>query len=298
MSRFFEIKMKADMPQALDLYIYSDIEGDSEDWWTGEKIESETSAAHFRDVLLQAGDVSQINVYINSAGGSVMEGLAIYNQLKRHKAHKTVYIDGFACSIASVIAMAGDEIIMPLSSMMYIHEPMGHVFGYAADLRKEADNLDKVKLSVMQAYLIKSGGKLTADKLVEIMAQADYWSAEDCLAFGLADKISDTDIDINKALQDINKTAKKAEDRKSAVFADFEKSLEKLAAKNPVLQLTEKADPEEPDGGNASESDAGTAKSRTMSSGNGTESCTKSSADFLEKAINKFKQILNLKEEM
>ena len=291
------------MPQALDLYIYSDIEGDSEDWWTGEKIESETSAAHFHDVLAQAGDVSQINVYINSAGGSVMEGLAIYNQLKRHKAHKTVYIDGFACSIASVIAMAGDEIIMPLSSMMYIHEPMGYVFGYAADLRKEADNLDKVKLSEMQAYLIKSGGKLTADKLVEIMAQADYWSAEDCLAFGLADKISDTDIDINKAMQDIGKTIGNVKNRNSVAFVEFENFLEKLAAKNSDVQLTAKI--EVSDGGNshgngadASESGGDVIENRTMSSEKDPENCTKSSVDFLEKAIIKFKQILNLKEEM
>lgn len=292
MSRFFEIKMKADIPQTLELYIYSDIEGDSENWWTGETIKSETSAEYFHDVLAQAGDVSQINVYINSAGGSVMEGLAIYNQLKRHKAHKTVYIDGFACSIASVIAMAGDEVIMPPSSMMYIHEPMGYVYGYAADLRKEADSLDKIKLSVMQAYLIKAGGKLSADKLIEMMAQADYYSAEECLALGLADRLSDTDIDINKAMQDISKTAGNAKNRNSVAFAEFTNFLEKLAAKNSDLQLTAKV--EVPNGGSTPESGADFPKNGTDVS----ESCTKSSADFTEKALNKFKNLLNFKEEM
>ena len=76
-------------------------------------------------------DASEIRIYINSYGGSVFEGTAIYNQLKRHPAHKTVYVDGFACSIASVIAMAGDEVVMPRNTMMMIHNMWSCVCGNA-----------------------------------------------------------------------------------------------------------------------------------------------------------------------
>ncbi|MDD3899424.1 MAG: Clp protease ClpP, partial [Syntrophomonadaceae bacterium] len=98
-------------PNTLDMYIYGDVVDDYFDWRTDQIIESETSANYFRDELAKYPNVSQINVYINSFGGSLVEGMGIYNQLKRHSAKKTVYVDGFACSVASVIAMAGDKVI-------------------------------------------------------------------------------------------------------------------------------------------------------------------------------------------
>lgn len=106
MKSMWEIKQQSE-PGTLDLYIYGDVESDGYDWRTDEVIRSETSANAFREELAAHQNISQINIYINSYGGSVFEGTAIYNQLKRHPAHKTVYIDGFACSVASVIAMAG-----------------------------------------------------------------------------------------------------------------------------------------------------------------------------------------------
>lgn len=81
------------------------------DWWTGETTESETSSKYIKNKLEEAGDIQTIQVFINSYGGSIKEGLGIYNQLKRHPAQKVVYIDGFACSIASEIAMVGDKVI-------------------------------------------------------------------------------------------------------------------------------------------------------------------------------------------
>ena len=102
-------------------------------------------------------------------GGSVFEGTAIYNQLKRHPAHKTVYVDGFACSIASVIAMAGDEVVMPRNTMMMIHNMWSCVCGNAAELRKAADDLDIINDAGRQAYLSKAGDKLTEEKLAEMM---------------------------------------------------------------------------------------------------------------------------------
>ena len=97
--KMWELKQSAE-PNSLDLYIYGDVEGDGYSWWTGETIQSETSANYFRDELAKYPNATQINIYINSYGGSVYEGTAIYNQLKRHSAFKTVYVDGFACSVA------------------------------------------------------------------------------------------------------------------------------------------------------------------------------------------------------
>ena len=179
--------MEAKDSDTLELSIYSSVEGDSHDLWTGRTIESETSAKHFKAELDKHPDVKEIRVYINSLGGSVVEGLAICNQLRRHPAHKTVVIDGFACSIASVIAMAGDTVIMPKSAMMMIHNPWTIALGNAEELRKTADDLDKLGEGVRQAYLEKAGDKLDESKLIEMLNAETYLTAEECIAFGLAD---------------------------------------------------------------------------------------------------------------
>lgn len=179
--------MEAKDSDTLELSIYSSVEGDSYDLWTGRTIESETSAKHFKAELDKHPDVKEIRVYINSLGGSVVEGLAICNQLRRHPAHKTVVIDGFACSIASVIAMAGDTVIMPKSAMMMIHNPWTIALGNAEELRKSADDLDKLGEGVRQAYLEKAGDKLDESKLIEMLNAETYLTAEECIAFGLAD---------------------------------------------------------------------------------------------------------------
>lgn len=163
----WELKQAA-TPGTLELYIYGDVEGDGRNWWTDEVIRSETSANTFREDLAAHPDVSQINIYINSYGGSVFEGTAIYNQLKRHPARKTVYVDGFACSIASVIAMAGDEVVMPRNALMMVHNMWMGVCGNAAELRKAADDLDKINEAGRAAYLQKAGDKLTAEAITSL----------------------------------------------------------------------------------------------------------------------------------
>lgn len=246
MNKFFDLKMNANTPKTLDLYIYTNVESDYWDWWTGEQVESQTSAEHIRKELEAAGDVTQINIYINSLGGSVMEGMAIYNQLRRHKAHKTVYIDGFACSVASVIAMAGDEVIMPSNTMMMIHAPLFCVRGHSSDLRKAADELDKISLSTMQAYLQKAGGRLTAEKLTEMYEQETYWSAAECISLGLADRMADADIDLEAAIAALEKSengeCRQMIDRLKTAAAKA--AITPLAEQvgNPVLQSTAKVE--------------------------------------------------------
>lgn len=198
MAALWEIRQSA-TPKAVDIFIYSAIEADTEDWWTGETIKSDTSANSFTEKLNEISDIDNINIYINSMGGSVSEGTAIYNQLKRHKAHKTVYIDGFACSIASVIAMAGDEVVMPKNTVMMIHNAWTYARGNASELRKIADDLDKINEVGKQAYIQKSNGKLTPEKLSELMDGETYLTAEECVEYGLADRFADYNSDIEKA---------------------------------------------------------------------------------------------------
>lgn len=194
----WQIEQKTESPDTLQIYIYGDVEGDSYDWWTDEVIESETSANHFRNELAKYPNVSNIDVFINSNGGSVFEGTAIYNQLKRHKAYKTVYIDGFACSIASVIAMCGDKVVMPRNAMMMIHNAWMYVAGNASELRKAAEDLDQINKGNRQAYLQKAGDKLAETKLIELLDKESYLTAEECLAYGLADEYAEKEADISK----------------------------------------------------------------------------------------------------
>lgn len=184
-NQFWELKQSTENQETLELYIYSTVESDK--WWK----ESETSAAHFRDMLAQHPNAKEIKVYINSLGGSVMEGIAIYNQLKRHAAKKTVYIDGFACSIASVIAMAGDTVIMPKNTVMMIHNAWTIAMGNSSELRKAADDLEIINQASRQAYLEKSGGKITEEKLTELLDAETYLTAEQCIAYGFADTFAD-----------------------------------------------------------------------------------------------------------
>lgn len=185
----WSLKQAMDAPDTLELYLYSEVAPASYDWWNGEKIESETSQDYFRDRLSEHKDVKQINLYINSVGGSVVEGYGIYAQLKRHSAKKTVYIDGFANSIASIIAMCGDEIIMRVNSMMGIHNMMDICFGNAAEHRKCAEDLDRMMEGNRQIYMQRSGGKITLEKLTELLDAETMLTAQECLDYGLCDKI-------------------------------------------------------------------------------------------------------------
>ena len=201
MSKFkpmWEIKQAA-QTDALDIYIYGDIESDYYDWWAGRTIESETSANRFRDELNKHPNAKEINIFINSNGGSVFEGTAIYNQLRRHPAHKTVHIDGFACSIASVIAMAGDTVIMPRNTLMMIHNMWMCACGNAAELRKAADDLDVINNAGRQAYMTKAGDKLSEEDLIAMMDAETWLTAEQCIQYGLADEYAEADADMSGA---------------------------------------------------------------------------------------------------
>ncbi|WP_411680429.1 head maturation protease, ClpP-related [Clostridium thailandense] len=209
MNKSLYLIKQASVPNALDLYIYDYVEGDSYDWWTGETIESQTSANYVQKQLELSKDVKQINVYINSYGGEVKEGLGIYNQLKRHSAQKTVYIDGFACSIASVIAMAADKIIMGPNTLMMIHHAAMGTFGNAEELRKAANDVEIIDKASCSSYLAKAGDKLSEETLNQLLDNQTWLNAEQCLQYGLCDEIAGKEDDnISKAQQRFNNAIK------------------------------------------------------------------------------------------
>lgn len=248
MKQMWEIKQKTQ--GTLDLYIYGDVKADGYDWWREEVIRSETSAKTFRDELAAHPEVSQINIYINSQGGSVIEGTAIYNQLKRHPAHKTVYVDGFACSIASVIAMAGDEVVMPRNAMMMLHNMWMVVQGNAAELRKAADDLDKMNEAGREAYLQKAGDKLTLEMIAQMEDDETWLTAQECMEYGLADRYAEQDADLSNASEVLKKANLDLEQRirvqkslaaqlRALTNPSQEEKLVPEQKTNPILKLFE-----------------------------------------------------------
>ena len=167
-----------------ELYIYGDIVSHKWD-------DTDVTVKDFAEDLKALGDLKTLNIYLNSLGGSVFQGQAIYSILKRHSAHKNVYIDGIAASIASVIAMAGDTILMPKNAMVMIHNPWTFVMGNSADLRKEADALDKIRESMIVAYMDKIQDKTSEEQLAELLDAETWLSAQDCFDRGFCDEILD-----------------------------------------------------------------------------------------------------------
>jgi ATP-dependent Clp endopeptidase proteolytic subunit ClpP len=148
------------------------------------------TAQDFIADLKRLGDsISQIRVRINSEGGEVFDGIAIYNALKRHPANVTVEIYGIAASIASIIAMAGDKVIMPSNTFMFIHDPLAIVVGDATDMRDMADSLEKIAAALQSTYMVKTG---KSEKEIQKWMNEDTWfSAQEALDAGLADEVTD-----------------------------------------------------------------------------------------------------------
>lgn len=220
--RIWELKQQVDNPNTLDMYIYGYIQGDSYDWWNDEVIESETSADHFRNELAKYPDIKQINLFVNSYGGYVYEAMAIRNQLKRHPAHVTAYVDGFAASAASFILTACNEVKMYSNTMQMIHNAINGAYGNSTQLRKAADDLDKIMEGNRQAYLEKSNGKLTEEKLIELLEAESWLTANDCLTYGLCDEVIAEEKDMAEAqqmLQQVNKTIEQTINYNKALVA-------------------------------------------------------------------------------
>lgn len=136
---------------------------------------------------IQALDVDEIHVYINSTGGSVSEGLAIYNVLKNQKAKIHTYDCGFACSAASVVFMAGEERVMFDSSLLMIHNAWTYASGNAATFRKQADDLDTITQASVKAYMEKVS--ISEEEVKRMMDNETWISAEQAKEYGFATRI-------------------------------------------------------------------------------------------------------------
>lgn len=162
-----------------EIHLYEDI---GEGWFGG------VSAKVFTDDIKKLGAVKAIDLRINSPGGSVFEGVTMYNVLKSHQARVTVHVDGLAASIASIVAMAGDEILMADNALMMIHDPWGMTVGTADDMRAEAGVLDTVKATLIDTYAKRTNQQ--KDKIAAMMADETWMTAAEAVDLGFADAVS------------------------------------------------------------------------------------------------------------
>ena len=176
--KWYTINAKADKAE---IWIYEMI---GEDFWTGGGVTAKSFQKELSGIK-----ASQIDLHINSPGGVVFDGVTIYNLIKNHPATVTTYIDGLAASIASVIALACDKVIMAANALYMVHNPTGLAMGTANDMRSLADVLDKIAGTMVGTYVSKTG-QSEAD--IKAMLDAETWmTADEALEYGFIDEISE-----------------------------------------------------------------------------------------------------------
>lgn len=177
--RFYQLTNVSE--DSATLYIYGDIT--SIKWFENDVC--------VYDLAKEIGDLNgkALTVRINSYGGEVAEGLAIYNLLKSYEGEVTTICDGFACSAASVVFMAGTKRIMPRSSLLMIHNAWTRASGDADDLRKAADDLEKITQPSVEIYT--SVSNLDADEIKAMMDAETWFDADEALGYGFATEISE-----------------------------------------------------------------------------------------------------------
>lgn len=176
--KWYEIKNAS--TKSADIYIYEQI---GADWWSGEGV---TAKAFVKD--LKALGSADINLHINSGGGSVFDASAIYTALKAHSGKVTSFIDGIAASAASFVALAGDSVVMADNALFMIHNPFGGATGDAKAMRDMADLLDKVRDTMVGIYMTKTN--LSEADLLAALDNETWYSASEAQAAGFVDVIT------------------------------------------------------------------------------------------------------------
>jgi len=179
-NKYFNIE-KTNQKSA-EIYIFGDITGENYRY-----SDADVSAVSFKKELDAVGNVKNIAVHINSGGGAVFEGIAIHNILKKHPAKVTAHVEGLAASIASVVAMAADEIHMAGNSLMMIHNAWGVFAGDYRELKKNAETLKKVNGTVKESYLSR-GLRISEVELSRMMDEETWLDADTAIGLGFADK--------------------------------------------------------------------------------------------------------------
>ncbi|EOS40922.1 hypothetical protein C808_00085 [Lachnospiraceae bacterium M18-1] len=225
------------------LYVYDDVRAYGDfNWSTWKFDESETSAKFFRDQLESIPDTDIIELHINSNGGSVKEGVAIYNQLKQKACHKVGYVDGVAYSIAFVILQACDERIMGIGTSALVHDMWIEACGNARELRKMADDLDVLMEANRKIFLEKSN--LEEDQLTDMMERETFLTPDQCLAYGLIDKIGDYDTqegqqaDMEQKIQQMKELVTQQRAFKEQLAQLHQESVQVAAPQVPKMKLT------------------------------------------------------------
>lgn len=181
MEKFYQFKKVNE--EATDLFIFGDI---SQYKWD----ESDVGAFDFAQELGEV-ETDNLNVHINSYGGSVSEGLAIHNMLKAFNGTVTTICDGFACSVASVIFMAGSKRIMNKGSLLMIHNAWTFASGNAKELRKQADDLEKITEPSIAIYVENSNQ--SREQIIQMMDDETWITSDEALEMGFATEIVEHD---------------------------------------------------------------------------------------------------------
>lgn len=178
-TKFWNI-MKNEEENSADMILYGTI--GSDEWW------DDICDKTFKEDITNLGEVENINLHINSPGGSVFAAVAIANTLKSHKAKVTAFIDGLAASAATIITSACDIVKMPKNALFMIHNPLTWAYGNKQELEKTGILLDKVKDSILETYLIKAKDK-TKEELSDLMDKESWFNAEEAKEYGFVDEI-------------------------------------------------------------------------------------------------------------
>lgn len=173
----------ANAPASAELLIYGPIESDGGLF----TLSDEVTPRGFREELEALGEIAELRVVINSPGGDVFAGQAIYSTLRRHPARVTVLVDGIAASSASLVAMAGDRIVMPRNAMLMIHNPNTMAVGDAREFRRMADVLDTVRDAMIAAYGEKT--ELPRAELIALLNAETWMTGDEAVEMGFADEI-------------------------------------------------------------------------------------------------------------
>lgn len=212
------------------IYVYDDIQEEGKfDWTTWDYKESETSAKYFQKKLDEIPEDAEIELYFNSNGGSVKEGTAIYNQLKRHKAHKTGYVDGVAHSIAFVMLQACDHRVMGEGTSALLHEMWTCVAGNASQLRTEADQLDDLMVASRKLFMLRAKN-ITEDELKNLMEKETMLTPDKALEYGFIDEIAGRKENIPEGVQQAATDIKKLREKMNS--QNFSEVLEEFKELN------------------------------------------------------------------
>lgn len=212
----FRLEAKSEAGKAI-VYLHGDIVDERpKDWWSGEEVEGDFIVEKEVRQLFEGIKEDEIDVHINSYGGSVFASIGIFNFIRALNKKVTCYIDGVAASGASIIAMAGEKLIMPANTMLMIHRASSFAWGNCKDLREVADVLEKLdKSTVLETYKAKFKG--TDEELMALIDNETWISAREAFENGLCDEV----IELKKEEQKANEKEIKNAVKMMTAFANL-----------------------------------------------------------------------------